>query len=86
MAQYEENAVIIGKEIEKLNFFEKFNRFIYLCSFHHVDRCGQEKCINFDFVNKLEHIHAKNYSDEVDGKESLQKFCWEYHDSFYLLS
>ena len=35
----EETAVIIEKEIEKLDSLEKLNRFIVLCSFNHVNRC-----------------------------------------------
>ena len=58
MSQHEDAAVIIEKEIEKLNNLQKFNHFICLCTFYHANHCEQENCINCSFVNKLEYIYT----------------------------
>ena len=75
MADFEETAVIIEKEIEKLYSLKKFNQFICLCDLYHINRCEHDACDNCNFVNKLECIYFKHYSVEVNGIESLQKCC-----------
>ena len=60
MAEYEETAVIIEKEIEKLSSLEKFDRFIHLSTYHHVNRCENDDCTNCAFVNNLCHIYHGN--------------------------
>ena len=56
MVPYVKTAVIIEKEIEKLNCLEKFNHFTDVCSFYHFNLCEKEKCINYSFINKLKYI------------------------------
>ena len=39
---------IIERDIQELNFFEKFDSFINLFSFYHLNRCRNgEECSNF---------------------------------------
>ena len=78
MAEYEETAVIIEKEIEELSSLEKFNRFICLCTYHHVNRCENDDCGNCTFVNKLCHIYHGNYMGGENEVLNLQKICRKY--------
>ena len=80
-----ETAVIIEKEIEKLDCLKKFQRFITLCSFYHVDRCKRNNCVNCSFINKLSYIYTENFPHEVNETLGLQKFCREYFGSFFSL-
>ena len=79
-------AVIIEKEIEKLDCLEKIQRFITLCSFYHVDRCKHNNCVNCSFINKLSYIYTENFPDEKNGTLGLQQFCREYFGSFFSLT
>ena len=45
MAQYEETAVVIEKEIEKLSSLEKFEGFICLSIYYHVNRCENDEIV-----------------------------------------
>ena len=76
-------AVIIEKEIEKLDCLEKIQRFITLCSFYHVHRCKHNNCVNCSFINKLSYIYTENFPDEVNRTHGLQKFCRECFGSFF---
>ena len=86
MTDFEETAVIVEKEIEKLYCLIKFNQFICLCNIYHIDCCEHDGCNNCNFVNKLERIYFENYPDEVNRTKSLQKCCREYHGSFFSLT
>ena len=57
MAEYKETAVIMEKTIEELSSFKKFDRFIRLCTYYHVNRCENDDCENCTFVKKLCHIY-----------------------------
>ena len=81
-----ETAVIIEKEIEKLDYLKKFKRFITLCYLYHVDRYKHNNCVNGSFIDKLSYIYTESFPDEVNGTLSLQKFCREYFGSFYSLT
>ena len=86
MTDFEETAVVIEKEIEKLYNSKKFNQFICLCTVYHVNRCQNEKCINCNFLNELEHVYFENYPDEVNGTECLQNLCRVHFGSFFSLT
>ena len=86
MSDFEEAAVIIKKEIKMLHNFKKFNQFICLCNIYHINQCEHDDCNNCDFVNEHERIYFKNYLDKVNGTESLQKCCREYHGNFFSLT
>ena len=45
MSQYEKTAVTIEKEIEKLSSLEKFERFIRLSKYYHVNRWENDEII-----------------------------------------
>ena len=60
----EETAVIIEKEIENLDRFKKFNRFIFLNNCYHVNRCQRADCINYKFINELSSIYNVNVFDK----------------------
>ena len=81
-----ETAVIIEKEIEKLDCLKKFQRFITLCSFYHVDCCKRNNCVNCSFINKLSYIYTENFPHEVNETLGFQKFCREYFGSFFSLT
>ena len=83
MAEYEETAVIIEKEIEKLSSLEKFDRFIRLSTYYHVNRCENDDCTNFAFVNKLCHIYHGNYTG---GENEVLKICRKYFGNFFSLT
>ena len=83
MAQYKETAVIIEKEIEKLSSLEKFERFISLSIYYHVNRCENDEIVwymcenntNCIFVNKYCHIYHRNYTGGENEALNLQKIC-----------
>ena len=83
MTEYEETAVIIEKEIEKLSSLEKFDRFIRLSTYYHVNRCENDDCTNCAFVNKLCHIYHGNYTG---GENEVLKICRKYFGNFFSLT
>ena len=48
MTNFEETAMIIEMEIEKLYNLKKFNQVIYLCNIYHINRCEHNDCNNSD--------------------------------------
>ena len=79
-------AVIIEKEIEKLDCLEKIQRFVILCFFYHGDLCKHNNCVNCSFIDKLSYIYTENFPDKKSGMLGLQQFCRKYFGSFFSLT
>ena len=83
---YEETAVIIEKEIEKLNTLEKCDKFILLGTYFHVNRCENDDCRNCTFINKLCYIYNGNYNGGENEVLNLQKICRKYFGNFFWIT
>ena len=60
MEHQEETAVAIDKDIEELNRFNKYDQFITLSRYYHVNRRELEiNCKKCDFVLNLRHLYVE---------------------------
>ena len=60
MEHQEETAVAIDKDIEELNRFNKYDQFITLSRYYHVNRCELEiNCKKCDFVLNLRYLYVE---------------------------
>ena len=80
-----ETAVPIEKDIEELNQFDKFDRFITLPTFYHIKRCKNgNNCLKYDFIIKLRYLYVENSVNEcVTNIEKLQNYCRTKYASFF---
>ena len=62
--QDNETAVVIEKEIECLNSYEKIDQFIGLCNFHHLHRCENIDCSNCKFILNFRYMYVENITDQ----------------------
>lgn len=83
MAVYKETAVIVEKEIEKLNSFKKIDQYIRLSTYYHVNRCEKDDCTNCTFINKICYIYHENYTDKENEVMNLQNICRKHYGSFF---
>lgn len=84
MSYHQETAVKIEKDIVELNSFKKFDQFINLCLFSHLNWCEKDNdCVNCNFI--VRNVYVENLSDNVNGVGSLQNYCRKYFGSFFSL-
>ena len=69
-----ETAIIIEKEIEKLNNLEKFGEFIDLSVIYYQKQCEHNDCDDCKYLNQLTCIYIKIFS-ENNCVDKLQTFC-----------
>ena len=69
-----ETAVIIEKEIENLNSYEKIDQFIGLCNFCYLNRCENIDCSNCRLILNLKYLYTE---DLTETRNSLRKFRQE---------
>lgn len=82
---YQENAVIIEKDIEELNSLNKFHQYIKLCTFYHLNRCENgEKCSNCEFILNIRYIYVENLINGA-GVDNLKNYCRKYFGNFFSL-
>ena len=80
---YQENAVIIEKDIEELNSLNKFHQYINLCTFYHLNRCENgEKCSNYEFILNIRYIYIENLINGA-GVDNLQNYSGKFSDIFF---
>ena len=60
MACYQEMAVTFEKDIEDLDCFKKFDQFIILCNYYHMNRyeIGVD-CGNYKFLMNLRYLYVE---------------------------
>ena len=75
----------IEKGIEELSSLQKFDRFLKLVHFFHVERCENIDCSNCMFIIKLTYLSIEKIVIKLDSIDSLQKYCMEKYINFYLL-
>ena len=80
-----ETAVQIEKDIEELSSLQKFDRFLKLVDFFHVERCGNNDCSNCMFVIDLRYLYIEKTIAQLDSVDSLQKYCRDKYINFYSL-
>ena len=83
---HEETAVIKEKEIEKLNTLEKFDKFIRLSTYFHVNRSENDDCKNCTFINKICYIYKGNYKGGENDVLRLQNICRKYFGNFFSMT
>ena len=82
---YQENVVIIEKDIEELNSLYKFHQYIKLCTFYHLNRCENgKKCSNCEFILNIRYIYVENLINGA-GVDNLQNYCRKNFGHFFLL-
>ena len=52
--------------VEEYNFKKKFDEFLKLSEFYHVERCENEDCPNCWFVVNLRYLYVQNTVHEMD--------------------
>ena len=80
-----EFAVQIEKGIEHLSSLQKFDRFLKLAHFFHVEKCENIDCSNCMFIINLRYLYIEKSVIKLDSIDSLQKYCMEKYINFYLL-
>ena len=54
---------------------KKFDEFLKLSEFYHVERCENEDCPNCWFVVNLHYLYVQNPVHEMESVVPLQKYC-----------
>ena len=82
-----EAAVAVEKGIEELNRFDKFDRFITLSTFYHVNRWKNgNNCLKCDFIINLRYLYVENFVNGcITNIEKLQNYCRTKYVSFFSL-
>ena len=80
-----EIAAQIQKDIEEFSSLLKFDQFIKLASFYHVELCENDDCINCMFVINLRYLYIEQITLKSNSVDSLQKYCKEKFANFYSL-
>ena len=80
-----ETAVQIEKDIEELSSLQKFDRFLKLVDFFHVERCGNNDCSNCMFVIDLRYLYIETTIAQLDSVDSLQKYSRDKYINFHSL-
>ena len=70
-----ETAVIIEKETENLNSYEKIDQFIGLCNFCYLNRCENIDCSNCRLLLNLKYLFIEDLTVQKTGVDKIQKFC-----------
>ena len=78
-----ETAVQIEKDIEELSSFRKFDNFLKLADFYHVERCESIDCSSCLFLINLRYLYIQTTVLEHDSGAPLQKFCRIKHINFH---
>ena len=68
-----ETAVQIEKDIEELSSLRKFDHFLKLADFYHIERCENIDCSNCLFLINLRYLLTTVL--EHDSVAPVQKFC-----------
>ena len=77
-----ETAVQIEKDIEELSSLRKFDDFLELAHFYHVERCENIDCSNCLFLINLRYLYVQITVLEHVSVAPLQKFCRINHINF----
>ena len=80
-----ETAVQIERDIEELSSLQKFDYFLKLANFFHIERCENIGCSNYLFVLNLRYFYIEKTIAESDSVDSLQKYCREKYVNFHSL-
>ena len=74
----------VEKEVEELNYFQKFMKYISLSVNHHLNKCKNIFCCSVRaFISNLWHFYAENL---LNGNvANLQKYCRVHHRIFFKL-
>ena len=85
--EHQETAVAIEKGIEDLNPFDKFDQFITLSKYYHVNRCELGiNCRKCDFVLNLRYLYVENFVNGcIKNVEKLKNYCCLNYVNFYFL-
>ena len=85
--EHQETAVAIEKDIEELNRFNKFDQFITLSTYYHVNWCELGiNCKKCDFVLNLRYLYVENVvNGYITNVEKLQNYCRLDYVNFYFL-
>ena len=78
-------TIQIEKDIEKLSSLRKFDEFLKLADFYHVERCENIDCSNCLFVVNLRYLYVPNTVLEDDSIAPLQKFSRVKYVNFHLI-
>ena len=79
-----EFAVQIEKDVE-LSSLQKFDRFLKLVGFFHVERCENVDCSYCMLIINLRYLYIEKTVIKSDSIDSLQKCCREKYINFYSL-
>ena len=72
-----ETVVQIERVIEELSSLQKFDQFLKLADFYHVERCENIDCSNCLFFVNLRYLCIEKTTVASDSVDSLQKYCGE---------
>ena len=73
------------KDIEYLSTLKKFDQYINLSCFYHLNCCRIEKCENVEFLVNLQYIHVESLVNGTGSVDKLQNFCHHNYGNFYSL-
>ena len=68
-------AVIIEKEIESLNSYEKVDQ---------LNSCENLDCSNCGLILNLRYLYIENLTDQKTGVDKIQKICRFNYGDFFL--
>ena len=80
-----ETVVQIERVIEELSSLQKFDQFLKLADFYHVERCENIDCSNYLFFVNLRYLCIEKTTVAFDSVDSLQKYCRENYINFHFL-
>ena len=70
-----ETVVQIEKNIYELSSLQKFDEFLKLADFYHIERRENVDCSDCLFIISLRYLHIQNTVAEKDSIDLLQKVC-----------
>ena len=62
-------------ELKKIDSMKKFNNFLKVLSYYHVERCKYEDCNQCLFTINLHYLLVENTVKQNDSVIPLQQFC-----------
>ena len=81
-----ERAVIIQKDIADLNMLNRFDQYINLSTYFHLNRSERHDCDNCNFLLNLRYIYVEVLVNQNgDGVEKLRNYCRHFFGNFFSL-
>ena len=62
-------------EVSDFNTMKKFDNFLKLLDFYHVERCEHVDCSDCLFIKNLRYLYVRNSVNKQDSVIPLQDFC-----------